>query len=389
MTVTFRDDMQKQKLLSSGLSRASWNAPLAIFLASLLDLCASRHTLAGPSFQPLEFLPGGSEGKALDVTDSGRFIVGYVETPDGRYAVRWGPTGPLNLGDLLGGAVYAVATCVSNDGKRIGGFSKSTLSAQSRPDDDEAFLWAQGQGMQGLGDFSGGAFNSQVRAMSANSNVLVGFCTSDLDREATRRADGQWIGGMDPGPTPFLSIANGVSGNGTVLVGRHKVPGGVLSFRWTATQGWLDLEELPGGIMYAGGYAVSTDGAVVVGEATSDLGGEAVRWKQVNGQWRIERLGGIGGNVSRSYANSANQDGSIIVGALVENNEDQAFIWTTICGLQKLQILLESQFDLSVPLQGWHLQQATSISRDGRFVVGWGKNPSEEVQGWIVDLRRE
>src|SRR5262245_45610962 len=80
--------------------------------------------------------------------------------------------------------------------------------------------------------------------------------------------------GVLPGLTG--SAARDVSADGTVVVGNS----GNQAFRWTASDGMIQLPRLPGG-SYAECYAVSQDGLYAVGK--SEIGAShvychAVRW---------------------------------------------------------------------------------------------------------------
>jgi len=37
-------------------------------------------------------------------------------------------------------------------------------------------------------------------------------------------------------------------------------------------------------------------------------------------------------------------------------------------------------------LSGWTLEPARDVSGDGRTIVGWGRNPSGDLEGWIADI---
>jgi uncharacterized membrane protein len=124
-------------------------------------------------------------------------------------------------------------------------------------------------------------------------------------------------------------------------------------------------------------------------------GNDAFRWtKSTSGV----DLGVLPGDIE-SYANSVSADGSIIVGAGTTNiadfeivgggatvNSDDAFIWDAAHGMRNLQTLLESDPTAGPALAGWTLTSATSISADGLTVVGIGKDPQGNKQGWIAHL---
>lgn len=106
------------------------------------------------------------------------------------------------------------------------------------------------------------------------------------------------------------SVANGVSDDGSVVVGTADTNGnGVRAFRWTQSTGMVSLGTL-GGLQSFGG-AVSADGSVVVGAADLLNGRrEAFRWTQSTGMASIEPRG------LSSAADSVSANGSVIVGGL-------------------------------------------------------------------------
>ena len=154
--------------------------------------------------------------------------------------------------------------------------------------------------------------------------------------------------GLGQLPGGFTSQALGVSGDGSVVVGKGVVPGGPLgskleAFRWTSEGGIVGLGDLPTGLFSSRAHGVSGDGAVVVGYGSSVTFG-------------------------------------------VEGAE--AFIWDQGHGMRSLQQVLTTDFALGGALTGWQLTQATAISADGLTVVGFGANfNTRQTEAWRADLR--
>ena len=113
---------------------------------------------------------------------------------------------------------------------------------------------------------------------------------------------------------------------------------------------------------------------MVVGQSTSDRGGEAYRWTQSGG---IVGLGAIDTGASRinSTAWATSWDGSVIVGQDSSAGGDAAFIWDELQGMRSLQQLLIDDYGLGSSLAGWILTNAVDVSDDGSNVVGTGLNP--------------
>jgi|SRR5579871_6914312 len=86
----------------------------------------------------------------------------------------------------------------------------------------------------------------------------------------------QGIGGK---PAPILiSVANGISGNGRVVIGGDSVEAAM----WTPAGGLVELGAFPGGTTRSNGFAASANGSVLVGDGNG--GQEAFRWtaREVN-----------------------------------------------------------------------------------------------------------
>ena len=154
----------------------------------------------------------------------------------------------------------------------------------------------------------------------------------------------------------FLSIAHGVSADGTTVVGESDSDSGREAFRWTAATGIEGLGDLPGALFDSRANAVSDDGSVIVGlgrptDSYSDA--EAFRWTAGGG---MESLGDFEGGDRVSEATGVSGDGSIVVGYGHAADGEWAFRWTAAEGL--------------VPLSLFDGTRATAISRDGETVLG-------------------
>lgn len=125
--------------------------------------------------------------EAFSISADGSVIVGYSDTAlqssagTRFHAVKWNAAGQItDLGKLSGGTDYAKAYAVSGNGRIIVGESSSTNANGSG--NYEAFRYEDGV-MRGLGDFSGGDFDSRAQAVS-DTGVIVGWGTTDAGKEA-------------------------------------------------------------------------------------------------------------------------------------------------------------------------------------------------------------
>jgi len=224
---------------------------------------------------------------ARAISSSGNVIVGQGtnSTTLTAEACVWinGQPGAIGLGDLPGGSTTSIAHGVSGNGAVIVGESQS---ANGR----EAFRSPQAGGLIALGDAAGGAFDSAAFDASENGQVIVGYCTTANGLEAARwlgpsytlRALGDLPGGT------VASEAAACSANGLILVGRGDsgrqieiFPGFFVdatdAFVWDIRNGMRKLSDLlgpalPTGWLLDSADGISDDGTVIVGSATNPAG---------------------------------------------------------------------------------------------------------------------
>jgi probable HAF family extracellular repeat protein len=226
------------------------------------------------------------------------------------------------------------------------------------------------------GGSSGSMRPSSLRALAGE--VTVGF----LDRghfttyhafrwtEATGAVD---LGTLDPANNAArTSMGTGTSADGSVVVGFSQIAGGQAehAFRWTSASGMVDLGAPGGATRDSRALAVSAAGDVIVGEgvfadpnAFTGFRSGAFRWTQSGG---FQSLGALQPGYF-SMATDVTPDGSVIVGqggievrvGQTSTNGSRAFRWTSTTGLEPIG-----------PLPGQHGAIATSVSDNGKVVVG-------------------
>ena len=160
----------------------------------------------------------------------------------------------------------------------------------------------------------------QANAVSADGNVIVGISydsTTFLGHAFRWRAGVvQDLSNLGQGP----ATATAASSNGSVVVGQSGIAGCTSgcthAFRWTAAGGMQDLGDLG---FESGAQGVSADGSVVVGSAPVLGLTRAFRWTPTNG---IEDLNNVLANVRGGWqlvlATAVSADGTVIVG-MAEN----------------------------------------------------------------------
>jgi probable HAF family extracellular repeat protein len=231
--------------------------------------------------------------------------------------------------------------------------------------------------------------------VSDDGSVVVGF--SDLAEGANAnqhafrwtQTDGMVDLGSPNGAGGF-SRAFGVSGDGSVVVGEGSdaLFHATRAFLWTAAGGFQDL-----GIV-GSAYAVTGDGSVVVGHANYAT---AFLWTQAGG---MQDLGTLPGNRD-AVATGVSDDGRVVVGIaaprpLSRSNlgydfdiDCRPFVWTAATGMQDLnQVLANAGVDLT----GVTLFAITGMSPDGQLVSGVARTPNNdpnspnETSGFIAQL---
>lgn len=194
-----------------------------------------------------------------------------------------------------------------------------------------------------------------------------------------------------------MSYASGLSADGQVVVGWTISPQGIEAFRWVDGK-MVGLGDLPGGEFSSRAYAVSNDGNVIVGTASTEIQtgpqkGDAQYVPIVWRNGRIEELPrlpgaqfgkGIGG---RAFAVSGN--GQVIVGldGSLRSFKGEGF---------RYEDNLTKEIKPKISRYTNEDSVAWSVSYDGRVVVGgasttpgerdlssFGQKPSSHASVWI------
>jgi probable HAF family extracellular repeat protein len=305
--------------------------------------------LNGPSYQQSRVFAASADGSVL---------AGFVN--DGtNHPARWDGT-TLSLLPLPSAPVTMLrgtALAISADGSTIAGQVADNSTGY-------AVVWHAG----GATDVIGGPFGSAANAISSDGHVIAGqFATSSNGPTHAFRWDGTL---QDLDPTSVYSASEGdfISSDGNVVVGR--ATGGI--FRWTTTTpmtllGGLGLNPIANGI--------SGDGSVVVGssEVATSID-HAFRWE--NGT--TLDLGVMNGTQSTAKAVSA--DGKTVVGTVtIASNTHRAFRWTAQRGMEDLTTLLT---DGGVDLAGLSLEYPLAVNDDGTVIAGQNSDGTGDL--WIT-----
>jgi probable HAF family extracellular repeat protein len=206
-----------------------------------------------------------------------------------------------------------------------------------------------GASFQGLGTIAGWS-QSQAWGVSGDGKVVVG----QLSRLGTDTRAFRWTATQGMLELGTLGGANSeayaASGDGAAIVGRAtNTSGNYRPFRWTPTGGMQDLPSSPPEFVSGDALDVSADGNSVVG-----LFGFAERWTLTGG---LEELGSFS---SRGISS----DGQVVVG-----NNGHAVRWTPMGGIQDLGTV--DRTESTVPgTQSF----ADDASGNGSVVVGQSRD---------------
>jgi len=323
------------------------------------------------AFAAASLTPLGNYSVANGVSCDGSVVVGNSLSASANEAFRWTRAGGMVGLGIPPGDLSSYARGVNGDGSVVVGGSDYVV------DDDNlgfrAFRWTAAGGMQDLGDLSGGGVQSVALGVSGDGSVVVGSSDSASGYEAFRwtAAGGmQGLGDLPGGG--FSSEANGVSADGSVIVGYGTAASfSSEAFRWTSADGMVGLGILPGDLNSVA-LGVSADGSVVVGSSgsgcTGGCVGQAFRWTSGGG---MVGLGILPGAIN-SYAWGVSGDGSVVVGWSESNSGRQAFRWMAESGMRALWDVLLSH-GVNPAADGWsRLEFAKAISADGNTIVGDG-----------------
>ena len=271
-----------------------------------------------------------------------------------------------------------------------------TIVAGDTPDTEgftTAALWTEAGGWKSLGSFENAVpvdnNLSHGWDVSADGSVATGL---GWDLSANPIAVGflwtEATGMVSMGSSGNASRGTGISADGLVVAGFDEHPsfGHRRPAKWTALDGWVLLTSNPDDV--AGeAIAINSDGSVITGVSTNlaTFNPEAFLWTEGKG---LVNLGVLDPTMflPRSDGIAVSEDGAVVVGwsGSFFGGGFEAFIWTEAGGMRPLaEVLIEQG---ATGLDDWTLTQATAISSDGTTIVGYGFNPSQQIQTFIATL---
>ena len=109
---------------------------------------------------------------------------------------------------------------------------------------------------------------------------------------------------------------------------------------------------------------------------------EAFRWTTAGG---MAGLGDLPGGGFGSQADGVSADGRVVVGFGTSAKGSEAFVWTAATGMRSLESVIIAK-GFNPAFDEWtKLSEATAISSDGRYVVGYGTRKGH-TEAFLADL---
>ena len=342
-----------------------------LIIANLIFISIIMNAQDTARFIGLGHLPNGDFSRANDISANGLVVVGY----DKGYSFQWTETGGLVALPMYLNSINSVAQAVSGDGSVIVG----QASLPGTPNNiNKAVSWAGGT-VSPLTPISNSVPASEISAQDicSDGTKIVGVYKHDFNEpndpfEAVMwNSSGVKLLGKLPGANH--SFAYAISADGNVIVGYCKYPIFSEAFR---SVGGGSLQSLgTGGYFSSIAHGTSYDGEVIVGSIStiSDGPSIAARWTSKGG-WDL-----LQGTTVNSNAFDVSASGDIIVGQM----SGIAFIWDRNNGARDLKFVLENVYDLD--LTGWTLDIAHSIDSSGTVIVGQGTH-NGMTEAWYAKL---
>jgi len=303
----------------------------------------------------------------FDISGNGQIVVGAFEPIQTSTPQYWTPTQGLVTVPGRQGAFNAI----SRDGSTLAGSGLST----------DNFKYSMASGFTDLPATSGRTdlFTLGPSALTDDGSIVVGVQPQDgfnIGESAV-----MWDAAGNPSVLS-QGRAFGISGDGSVVVGRSLINNANQATIWTpgAVPGsWTRTGLGTSTINAENAYTVSQDGRIVFGQA----GNNSFRWEQGVGTQDI------GGGVANTQVWDTTADGFFAVGSindpLLTGSASKAAIWDGINGWRTLEdLLLADGFGGNGLTK---LEVASAVSSDGRYIAaGEFASSNNGGEGFWIDL---
>ncbi len=301
----------------------------------------------------------------------------------------------------------------------FGGMSSDGSTAIGWMGTGRAIIWTRQGGLQFVQPPTGYT-SIHFRAISGDGLTIGGVLGVGNNEYVPVRyhPSGAYEVLRDLGPSGDTSIASvdGVSRDGSTLLGTGRSPSGAFAVRW---RGSAEPEVLGPGLTQPGGA-----GAAVVSSADGTqiaaLGiNRAYRWDAAGGlqpvtpvsfnylspqamsddgtviaggnhAWMWTQSGGFvtlpnhGDGRAPGSVNTMSADGTILAGGnILTSAPHSAFYWTAETGTRYVH---EVMAGYGIDLTGWSIRTVQGMSADGRSFMGDGINPQGQWETWYATI---
>ncbi|MFT7484899.1 MAG: putative HAF family extracellular repeat protein [Candidatus Paceibacteria bacterium] len=351
----------------------------------------------GASFTGLGFLSLDNPfSECTGVSDDGRIVCGNGRGPgvpgEGMGFLWTSASGMVPLGNppLTFGSPGGTATDLSGDGWVVAGRTKfdGLNSAGFNWNPIDTFTPLAPAVATSSASASATNVDGSVTVGQTRHGGYVGFYSFE---EATVWLDDGVIEGRAIGlfPGGGLSEARGVSADGSVVVGEayRAYQEGVTAFRWDQTDGFVSLGDLPGGYHFSRANAANADGSIIVGYGTVSFNSAGFTVDHRACYWDehgVHELPNMPGSTGITEATDISPDGRYIVGWARYLATNVPVIWDDVHGIRNLyEVMAQEGIDVS----SWGLGFATAVSADGKTIVGHGRRGSPQTtEAWVCTL---
>ena len=335
------------------------------------------------SFTPLgDAYPAiGNPSEALGITPDGSVTVGTGTAVEGTVAFKWSAaTGVRSLFPIAdnSSAAYSQGTAVNADGSIVIGISSALGTLGT------AVFWDAAGAVHSLGVFPAANPVSLASGISEDGTIIIGGSMTDGGLRAFRWTAATGMVNLGVwGSVVTQSQAAGISGDGSTIVGSGGNPPltYVQGFRWTSANGYRQISNWSGAqTTRLEAKTASRDGRVIAGYGVSNNGYEAFVYTPTDG---LVGLGDLPGGPFESYARGMSADGSVIVGFGTTASGYEAFYWTADMGMRRLADVLTSY---GVDLKGYIPLRAQAVSADGTVIVGSAISPANVQVAFLAQV---
>lgn len=327
------------------------------------------------AFTPAGFLPGGNISQLFAVSGSGQNFVGQSNSLASTSAARWTSIGGFTPLPPFPGGADCSARGISIDGAFFAGESTSLVGTR-------AALWNLGGAITNLGTLPGGG-SSSANAVSSGGITVVGESGSLGGRRAFAWSLGTGMVNLGTLPGGAESSATDCSASGAIVVGTSTNAANLRRpFHWTLATGMTTVPSIFPGHTDASG--VSADGSVTCGYGL-DANGTRGAWVHTpaGGMAKLRLIEPLFFSQA-SQALDISADGRSIVGVsqiLEVFPTSVATAW--IRGRAPLN--LNAYLAPEIPAN-WKLDVASGINSDGTVICGYGRDPLNRIQAWVITM---